>query len=236
MQAESVPSHPLGLPLWAAWSRFLLVPPSKYRCPVCGLVALLSAWCVVCALLLLFVLTVASKAFALCGVERPSTPLCVRLSCSQHSSLRYSSLIIQDPQWTSVKVLEYPLVLVCSSSPCLVLPPGSPLLYPSCWVVPVLVSLFCPCCSACLSVFCLLRFFCGSLRMCFGAVLSVSFVGCVCGFGCSCRCGVFRDLCSCLLNSVCLFVWCCPCHSLPLGVLPLSPLLFGPFVLLCFVW
>ena len=61
-----------------------LVPPSKYRCPVCDLVALHSAWRVVCALLLFFVLTVASKAVALCGVAIPSIPLCVRLSCSQH--------------------------------------------------------------------------------------------------------------------------------------------------------
>ena len=34
------PPFPYGLLLWAAWSRLLLVPPSKYRCLVCGLVAL----------------------------------------------------------------------------------------------------------------------------------------------------------------------------------------------------
>ena len=76
MQAGAVSLHPFGLLLWAAWSRLSLVPPSKYRCPVCGLVALHSAWHVACALLLFFVFTVASKAVALCGVARPSTTLC----------------------------------------------------------------------------------------------------------------------------------------------------------------
>ena len=52
--------------------------------PVCGLVALRSAWSVVCALFLLFVLTVASKAVALCGGRVPSTPLCVRCWSSLH--------------------------------------------------------------------------------------------------------------------------------------------------------
>ena len=47
-----------------------------------------------------------------------------------------------------------------------------------CWVIPVLVSSFCPCCSASLFFF-VASVFCKSLRMCFGAFLSVSVVGCV---------------------------------------------------------
>ena len=47
-----------------------------------------------------------------------------------------------------------------------------------CWVISVLVSSFCPCRSLCLSFF-VASVFCVSFRMCFGAFLSVSVVGCV---------------------------------------------------------
>ena len=47
------PTHfPYGLLLWAAWSRLLLVPPSKYQCLVCGLVAL--QFCLECWLYSVF--------------------------------------------------------------------------------------------------------------------------------------------------------------------------------------
>ena len=121
---------------------------SRYRCPVCGLVALLSAWCVVCALLLLFVLTVASKAVALCGVLYPLHHCVYVVGVLCISSLRYSSWMIQDPHWASVKARVHPLWFSCALSPpvlCCLLAPLSSFFV---WVVPVFVFSFCPCCSA----------------------------------------------------------------------------------------
>ena len=125
-----LPPLPFGLPLWAAWSRLILVPPSRYRCLVCGLVALRSAWRVV-------VLCFCSS----CAPWHQRPWPCVGCFCPLHhvacavgvlcaSSLRYSSAMIQDPHWASVKALEYPLWFLCAlSSPVLCCLPA-PLLSP----------------------------------------------------------------------------------------------------------
>ena len=130
------------------------MPPSKYLYPVCGLVALHLAWTVAGALLPFFVLTVASKAAALCGVVQPSPPLWGVLVLLCTTTLRYSSLMFQDPQGTSVKAREFPLLALCASSPsvlCCRLAPSASLLRVGsslCWCLrpaPAAPPVFIPC-------------------------------------------------------------------------------------------
>ena len=73
------------------------VPRVRLGC----LAILLGLLVVLC--LLFFVLTVASKAAALCGVVQPSPPLWGVLVLLCTTTLRYSSLMFQDPQGTSGK-------------------------------------------------------------------------------------------------------------------------------------
>ena len=77
------------------------------------------ASCLACcsALFLLFVHPVASKAVALCGVVYPLHHCVCVVGVLCFSSLRSSSVMIQDPLWASVKALEYPLWFSRALSP-----------------------------------------------------------------------------------------------------------------------
>ena len=121
---ESHPPPP-GLPLWAAWSRLLLVPPSKPRV-LLGCHAIV--WRVGGSLLSLLRSHCGTKGLALCGVLLPSTPLWYVFALLCAAALRYSSLMFQVPLWTSSKALEYPIwslsalsppVRCCLPAPCL---------------------------------------------------------------------------------------------------------------------
>ena len=65
---------PPGLPLWAAWSRLLLVPPPSIV-PRVLLGCHTSVWRVGGSLLSLLRVHCGTKGLALCGVLLPSTPL-----------------------------------------------------------------------------------------------------------------------------------------------------------------
>ena len=107
-----------------------------------------SAWSVGCTLFSLLRVHCGIKGLALCGVLLPSTPLWngVALLCS--ATLRYSSLMFQDPHWTSDKALEHPLWFSRALSPpvlCCLLAPSPPSFV---WGCPCVGVWSCPCCSA----------------------------------------------------------------------------------------
>ena len=134
------------------------VPRVRLGCPAI-------AWIVGGALSSLLRVHCGIKGIALCGVVLPSPPLWNGLALLCTATLRYSSLMFQDPHWTSVKALEHPLWFSCALSPSVfVLPPGFPLSFlrvelSLCWCF-VLPLLLCP-----LS-FLLLRLLCASGVVC----------------------------------------------------------------------
>ena len=139
---------PYGQLLWAAWSRLLLVPPSKYQCLVCVLVALQFLPGVLVVLFRFFVSSGIKG--SLCGVFSPSTPLWDGLVLLCSATLRYSSLMFQDPHWTSGKALEYRLWFPFSPVLCYLLAPYPPSVV---WCFPV--SVFCSAPAALPSLLCL---------------------------------------------------------------------------------
>ena len=100
-----------------------------------------SAWSVGCTLFSLLRVHCGIKGLALCGVLLPSTPLWNGLALLCSATLRYSSLMFQDPHWMSVKALEHPLWFSRALSP--------PVLCSSfVWGCPCVGVWSCPCCSA----------------------------------------------------------------------------------------
>ena len=134
------PPRPIGLPLWAAWSRLLLVPPSKYLCLVCGLVALQSARIVACALSPLLRAHCGIKGICpVWGCTTLSTTLrrfSVALHCHTEVYIFWCS---RTPRGRLVKHISSLPGSGVPSSSCLMLPPGFSTSCPLCWVVPVLV-------------------------------------------------------------------------------------------------
>ena len=76
-----------------------------------------SAWIVGGALSSLLRVHCGIKGMALCGVVLPFPPLWNGLALLCIATLRYSSLMFQDPHWASVKALEHPLWFSCALSP-----------------------------------------------------------------------------------------------------------------------
>ena len=130
---------PLGLLLWAAWSRLILVPPPSIV-PRVLLGCHDTEWSVSGSLLTSLRFHGGTKGSALCGVFLPSTPPWRDLALLCAAALRYSSLMFQVPLWTSTKVCVHP---VWSSRAPLLLSSAASRLPASVLCVGVLVFVFC---------------------------------------------------------------------------------------------